>query len=101
MKENFKIKIPNKLNFNKISKLLISLIIAVIIIFPILNLLTIEGIVSTIILFLIIYIIILSLTGSDPYETPISPSMPHLGLDGITLDNYITGMNINNVNRIN
>jgi hypothetical protein len=101
MKENFEIKIPNSLNLNTISKILIAFIISVIIVFPILNIFTPEGIVSIIILFLIIYIIILSLSGSDPYELPIYPTMPHIGLDGISLDNYMAGMNINNINRIN
>ena len=62
MRENFTIKVPNSINFGVLPKMLISLIISIIIIYPILGLGSIQAILSIIILFLIIYIIISSMT---------------------------------------
>ena len=95
MKEHFNITLPNSINFGPLPKMLISLIIAVIIIYPILGLSSLQSILSIIILFLIIYVIITSMTSenlSNELPSTLYPSMPHMGLDGISLNSYVAGL---------
>lgn len=95
MRENFTIKVPNSINFGVLPKMLISLIISIIIIYPILGLGSIQAILSIIILFLIIYIIISSMTTenlSNELPSTLYPLMPHTGLDGISLNSYVAGL---------
>lgn len=95
MRENFTIQIPNSINFGVLPKMLISLIISIIIIYPILGLGSLQAILSIIILFLIIYIIISSMTTenlSNELPSTLYPLMPHTGLDGISLNSYVAGL---------
>lgn len=95
MRENFTISMPNSVNYGYLPKMLISLIISVIIIYPILGLFSIQSVLSIIILFLIIYIIITSITSenlSNELPSTLYPSMPHTGLDGISLNSYVAGL---------
>ena len=101
MKENFTVSFQNGYNFNYLWKILISLILAIIIIYPILGIGSLPSILSLIILFLIIYVIILSMTNenlSNELPSTLYPSIPHTGLDGISLNSYVAGMDTNKYN---
>lgn len=102
MKEHFNIVIPRVNNLFKWSKIVVCLIISFIIIFPILGYRTLPAIISFVILFLILYIIMTSITNenlSNELPSAIYPSMPHIGLDGISLNNYVAGMNISSLQK--
>ena len=95
MRENFTISLPNSINFGSLPKMLICLIISVIIIYPILGLYSLQSLLSIVILFLIIYVIITSMTSenlSNELPSTLYPSMPHTGLDGISLNSYVAGL---------
>jgi hypothetical protein len=100
MKEHFNIVIPRFNNLFKWSKIIVCLILSFIVVFPILGYSTIPAILSFIILFFILYIIMNSITNenlSNDLPNTLYPSMPHTGLDGISLNNYIAGMDINSL----
>jgi len=101
MKENFTIPISNSVRYPNLGKIIACLILSLIIIYPVLGIGSIESIFSLILLFLILYVIISSMTNSNLYnELPstLYPNLPHLGLDGISLDNYVAGMDVNKNN---
>ena len=99
MKENFTIGIKNGYRFPNLGKIIIALIISAIIIkfSPLMNYGSITTILSFILLFLIIYVIFNSMSSTNPNDLPstLYPSMPHTGLDGISLNNYVAGMDVN------
>ena len=48
--------------------------------------------------FLIIYVIVSSMTSenlSNELPSTLYPSLPHTGLDGISLNSYVAGMDVN------
>jgi len=97
MRENFIITINNKNNYNYLIKPTICFILAVIIVYAskAVDIQTIEGILCTILLFLIFYVIALSMTSenlSNELPSTLYPSIPHTGLDGISLNSYVAGM---------
>jgi hypothetical protein len=95
MRENFIITINNKNNWNYLIKPTVCIILAVAIVYPIVNIQTIEGILCIILLFLIFYVIALSMTSenlSNELPSTLYPSIPHTGLDGISLNTYVAGM---------
>jgi len=95
MKEHFSISIPNNINISPLIKIFICLILSVIIIYPILGIKSLQALLSILILFLIIYVILNSMTNenlSNELPSTLYPSMPHTGLDGITLNNYVAGL---------
>ena len=98
MQENFIVSMKNgHYNYNYIGKILISFLLAAIIIYPILGMGSLPSILSLIILFLIIYVIILSMTNenlSNELPSTLYPSLPHTGLDGISLNSYVAGMGV-------
>ena len=101
MQEHFLIPIKNSYYFPNLGKIIVSLILSLIIIYPILGIGSIESIFSLILLFLILYVIISSMSNSNlTNELPstLYPSLPHTGLDGISLDNYVAGMDLNKNN---
>jgi len=88
-----KISIPN-FQIYGILKILSSIIISAIIVFPILGFKHIA-IICFILLYTLLYIIFSSMSSQNLYnELPstLYPSIPHTGLDGISLNNYIAGM---------
>ena len=96
MIENFTIKISNggvyRGNFKMI---VISLLLSALIIYPVLGFSKLESYLAFFILFLIIYVIILSMSNenlSNELPTTLYPISPHLGLDGISLNNAMAGM---------
>ena len=97
MIENFVISIKSAKYRPNLSSIIISLILALIIIVPILGL-TPNGIFGIIILFMIFFIIINSITTenlSNELPSYLYPSPPHMGLDGISVSNYVAGNNGN------
>jgi RsiW-degrading membrane proteinase PrsW (M82 family) len=102
MKENFTISFQNSHHYKYLWKIITSLLLSIIVVqyyyyynkskfcFD-----TIESILSTLILFLIIFIILISMSNenlSNELPSTLYPSIPHTGLDGISLNSYIAGM---------
>ena len=95
MKEHFVIGLNTNYNFNYLIKIVVCLVLSIAIVYPILDLQSIQGILSVILLFLIIYVIVISITSenlSNELPSTLYPSLPHTGLDGISLNSYVTGM---------
>lgn len=98
MKEHFNIGMKKSYNLNHFYKLLLSLILAIIIIYPILGIFSLHAVLSIILLFLIIYVLIMSITSenlSNELPSTLYPSPPHTGLDGISLNSYVAGLEKN------
>lgn len=99
MKEHFSISIPNNINISPLIKIFICLILSVIIIYPILGITSLQALLSILILFLIIYVILNSISNenlSNELPSTLYPSMPHTGLDGISLNSYVAGLRTDN-----
>ena len=101
MKEHFIITLPGTGN-NYASKnswtIVICIILSIAIIYPILGFNSLSSILSGIILFFILYVIFTSITNenlSNELPSTLYPSLPHTGLDGISLNSYVAGTNIN------
>jgi hypothetical protein len=97
MRENFTVSFDfnNMFNFRKYMKPFVCLILAIVIIYPILGFASIHAILSIILLFLILYVILTSMTSenlSNELPSTLYPSLPHTGLDGISLNTYVAGM---------
>lgn len=98
MQENFTISLKNGTNYNGWGKIIVSLIISFIIIFPITGFSSLTSILSFVLLFFIIYVIIISMTNenlSNELPSTLYPTLPHTGLDGISLNSYVAGMDVN------
>ncbi len=98
MKEHFTISIPASFNYSYYISIIIILIISIVIVYPILGLGNPESFLSIILLFLILLVIFNSITTQNLYnELPstLYPYNPNLGLDGISLNAYIAGMDTN------
>lgn len=97
MRENFTIKIPNSFNLNGVFVIVICLIISAVIIYPVMGFNTVQGYLSFLLLFFIIYVISISMTNenlSNELPSTLYPTPPHTGLDGISLNNYVAGMSV-------
>jgi uncharacterized membrane protein len=94
METNVKQRISYNLNY--LWKPLICLIAAILLIkFSTLKISSIEGMLSIILLFLILYVIVNSMTSenlSNELPSTLYPSIPHTGLDGISLNSYVAGL---------
>jgi hypothetical protein len=89
------LSIPNSFNFPNLPKIIVCLLISAIIIYPVLGLSSIQSILAMVILFTLLYVILQSMSNNNlQNELPstLYPSMPHLGLDGISLNNYVSGL---------
>lgn len=98
MRENFTISVSNGYNYGYLWKILIALVISIVIVYPIMGIGSIQSVVCIIILYLIIYVIMSSITNenlSNDLPSTLYPSLPHTGLDGISLNNYVAGMDVN------
>ena len=95
MRENFIIALNNSRNFSYLWQPIICLVLSIVIIYPILGIVSVQAILSIILLFLILYVIVKSMTSenlSNELPSTLYPSLPHTGLDGISLNTYVTGM---------
>jgi hypothetical protein len=97
MKEHLNFSLPASVNYSYYVSIVIILIISVIIVYPVLGLNKPESYLSIILLFLILFVIYNSMTTNNLYnELPstIYPYNPNLGLDGISINSYVAGMDI-------
>lgn len=98
--ENFTFKVPNSINHNpNLRPLFASALLACLLTYPILGISK-DGIFASILLFALFFIILTSLTNenlSNELPSTLYPSSPRMGLDGISLNSYVTG-NDNNIN---
>ena len=87
--------ISNSYNFPNLPKIIVCLLISAIVIYPVLGLSSVQSILAMVILFILLYVILQSMSNNNlQNELPstIYPSMPHSGLDGISLNNYVSGL---------
>ena len=99
MRENFTVAFPNSVNLNPVYTILICALLSFIIVFPILGIKSLTSILSIILLGLIIYVIITSMTNenlANELPSTLYPGIPHTGLDGISLTTYVNGLDIAN-----
>lgn len=99
MKEHFTISYPNSYNFPNLFNAVISLLVSILIIYysP-LGFKSIVSYISCGILFLIFFVILRSITTenlSNELPSTLYPSLPHTGLDGISLNSYVAGLDVN------
>jgi hypothetical protein len=98
--ENFTIKIPNSVKYRpNLKPLIISILLSCILTYPIMGFSN-NAIFCNILLFVTFFIILSSLSNenmSNELPSTLYPSSPHMGLDGISLNTYISG-NDNNIN---
>lgn len=91
------IQIPNY-SFKDFYIIIITFILTLLIIFPI-GLFKVTSIISFVILFILIYIILKTMSNENlsiNLPSSLYPSMPHTGLDGVSLDNYSAGIKTDN-----
>lgn len=99
MELNFKFGIPNSINLNPIYKILTCALLSFIVVFPILGIKSLTAILSFLLLGMIFYVIISTMTSenlANELPSTLYPAIPHTGLDGISLNSYINGMDIAN-----
>lgn len=104
MRENFDISFSRKINFTFIWKIVVCLLITAVIMglstgLNFAKFGSISLILSFILLFMIILVIMSSITNenlSNELPGTLYPSLPHMGLDGISLNNYVAGMDVTN-----
>jgi len=102
MSIKFEFGIPNSINLNPIYKILICAILSFIVLFRVFgmdSLTSLTGILSFLLLGLIFFVIISTMTSenlSNELPSTLYPAVPHTGLDGISLNSYINGMDIAN-----
>ena len=95
MRENFIVGLNYNYNYRNLLKPVICLLLSIAIIYPILGVASIQAILSIVLLFLILYVIVASMTSenlSNELPSTLYPSLPHTGLDGISLNTYVAGM---------
>ena len=99
MKEHFIISYPNSFSFPNLANAIICLLVSFIVIYY--SPFGFNSIVSYIsfgILFLILFVILKSITSenlSNELPSTLYPSLPNTGLDGISLNSYVAGLDVN------
>ena len=98
--ENFTLKVPNSFtNRPNLRPLIASILIACLLTYPILGINN-NGIFAAILLFILFFILLTSLSNenlSNELPSTLYPAPPRMGLDGISLNSYVSG-NDNNIN---
>lgn len=98
--ENFTLKVPNSVAFNpNLKPLIASILIACLLTYPILGINR-NAVFSAILLFILFFVLLTSLTNenlSNELPSTLYPAPPRMGLDGISLNSYVSG-NDNNIN---
>ena len=95
MIENFTVTVPNSINFPRLPVIIVSFLLSFIIIYPIIGKISVASFVLFVVLFVLFYVILNSMSNNNQQnELPntLYPSLPHLGLDGISLNNYVSGL---------
>lgn len=88
------ITIPNIIIKHNTFYYILALIISIILIIPIIGFKNYLSIILIITLSILIYIILININNQNIYDSlpsTVIPQPPHLGLDGISLDNLIAG----------
>jgi len=99
MRENFTVAFPNSINLNPVYTILICVLLSFIIVNPMLGFKSLTAVLSILLLSLIIYVIITSITNenlANELPSTLYPGIPHTGLDGISLTTYVNGLDIAN-----
>lgn len=97
--ENFNVTIPNSLYFPNLRNIISALILATVLTYPVLGINK-NGIFASIILFIIFFVLLNNLSNenlSNELPSYLYPLPPRMGLDGISLNAYVSG-NDNNIN---
>jgi hypothetical protein len=98
--ENFNIKVPNSLPYRpNLRPLFISILLSCLLTYPIMGFSQ-NAIFCNILLFITFFIVITSLSNenmANELPSTLYPASPHMGLDGISLNSYVSG-NDNNIN---
>lgn len=97
MSNGFTFSIPNtnSLYYPNLVKYIICLIISAVIIYPILGIKSTESYLGILLLSLILFVIINSMSSenlSNELPTTLYPYSPNLGLDGISMNAYVAGL---------
>ena len=99
MIENFTLAFSNGGNYKGYqAKMIGSIFLSAIIISFTIGVNKLEGILSLVLLAMIFYVILLTMSNeniSNETLSPLYPTTPHTGLDGISLNNYVAGMDVN------
>jgi len=94
------ISIPNHLNLHTFKIGLISFLLSLLVIFPTMGIQSISSILCVVLLTVLFYILITTMTSEDlSNELPstLYPTSPRLGLDGVSLNNYYGGLSLERV----
>ena len=84
-------------HFKHVAITITSLILAFVLVFPILGMTNVPAVLSFLLMFMILQIILLSMSRenlSNEMPSTLYPSLPHMGLDGISVNNYVAGGNL-------
>jgi len=103
MIETFVIEIPNSINFPYLKIIIVSLLLSILIVFPTMGFRSINSILCVLLLSVLFYILISTMTdenAANEMPSTLYPSQPRLGLDGISLNNYYTGSSLDNINNL-
>jgi len=100
VQEHFTLTLPKKMYFPNLNNIILSVLLATLLTYPVLGINK-NGIFASIILFILFFILFNSLTNenlSNELPSYLYPSPPHMGLDGISLNAYVSGSerNLNN-----
>ncbi len=95
MQEHFTVKIPSLRLNDTFYKVLTSLIIGFLLVYPIMGIGSTASIFAFLIMSIIFYILITNMSlenKSDSLPSTAYPVPPHLGLDGISIDSLAAGL---------
>lgn len=99
MREHFNLSFSNGGHYKGYqAKMIGSIILSAIIISTTIGINKLEGWLSLILLAMIFYVILLTMSNenlSNELPSSLYPTTPHTGLDGISLNNYVAGMDVN------
>ena len=100
VQEHFTLTLQKKMYFPNLNNIILSVLLATLLTYPVLGINK-NGIFASIILFILFFILFNSLTNenlSNELPSYLYPSPPHMGLDGISLNAYVSGSerNLNN-----
>ncbi len=98
MREHFMLSLPNLSgkSYSSWITIIVCLIISFVIVYPVMGFGSMESFLAIFLLFLIIYVIVISMSNenlSNELPRTLYPSSPHLGLDGISLNALVAGTN--------
>lgn len=93
VQEHFTLNIPNRIYHPNLTNIILSVLLATLLTYPVLGINK-NGIFASIILFILFFILFNSLSNenlSNEIPSYLYPSPPNMGLDGISLNAYVSG----------